>query len=819
MITPSGVTLAEYMNAIKANNKTHVRLTFTGQNIRLTDVDVAIDGGITLSSYFNPDANLTFGKTVSNSLNVNLIRSELTDILEWNSEFQYEMGVEINGVIQWVTVGYFGVQKPDIVNDYIIEFTAYDRMRKFNRLADPFLDSLDWGENGLTLASIYSQMCTYCGVQRASGDEISTIMNRRFKRATFGNDATCQDILSYIAEANGCYARIQNTGSVSLKWFADNTSNYTITRRDQFNLAVSPDILKLQKRWVDLEDDKWQDLESTTWGSMDAVTPSYAFDGIHLIRTQEDIGVSYPENPTSENLYTIIDNPLLYGDTTEQTRSYLQLLYNRLNTVGAYVPATVEAIGNWLVQSGDIVKLDMSNGTTINYPIFNRTLQWNGGCDDTYETTGDMDREVYTTEMRKKISDGYKYHEFVVSLDEFRTLINDPVSGIYTQIAQTASSIELVASSVSGLSARVAITESAITEIVSASTISSMIATQIQQSASQITMDVTAQVYSSISSTVDSAVSSAMSNYYRVQTNVSITTDGMSVHNTNASGDDGTWLFHAGGARYTYMKANDSTKYTMGIGDLSYYNIGTGTDTTYTNGGIFFKVDRDTYYPEIRFVVRDRARTYPSYVTLQYNNVSGVKQANFYPVGSAGAGSITLGKASNPWYYCYLSDLIGQGSLYIHPNKNYWTGAVTGSDTNMFIQFAATSAAIIFDAYTGTRAKNIGQASNFWTNIFVTNVHYNTQTQDSSREIKHNIVDMKAHGDMLDLLKPVTFVYNGDVTERTRYGLIYEDTLPVFPDICLTDSDGNKSINYIELIPILLKEIQDLRKRVKAIGA
>jgi hypothetical protein len=89
-------------------------------------------------------------------------------------------------------------------------------------------------------------------------------------------------------------------------------------------------------------------------------------------------------------------------------------------------------------------------------------------------------------------------------------------------------------------------------------------------------------------------------------------------------------------------------------------------------------------------------------------------------------------------------------------------------------------------------------------------------TQGSSRDIKHDIRDMPSMGARLDRLRPVTFVYDEDAEERTRYGMIYEETAESMPEIC-TGSEEEKAINYIELIPMLLKEIQELRARVKAL--
>ena len=92
-------------------------------------------------------------------------------------------------------------------------------------------------------------------------------------------------------------------------------------------------------------------------------------------------------------------------------------------------------------------------------------------------------------------------------------------------------------------------------------------------------------------------------------------------------------------------------------------------------------------------------------------------------------------------------------------------------------------------------------------------VKYTYLVQNSSRDIKHNINPLPSVGEKLDQLRPVTFVYDDDKHEKTRMGLIYEDTQEVMPEIC-TDDESNKAISYIELVPAMLKEIQDLRKRV-----
>ena len=99
---------------------------------------------------------------------------------------------------------------------------------------------------------------------------------------------------------------------------------------------------------------------------------------------------------------------------------------------------------------------------------------------------------------------------------------------------------------------------------------------------------------------------------------------------------------------------------------------------------------------------------------------------------------------------------------------------------------------------------------------YIEELHYSAMYQNSSRYKKQNIKPMEPIGDKIDKLEPVTFIYKKDKDGKRRTGLIYEDTINVMPEIC-TENNGDKAINYVEMIPMLLKEIQDLRARVKAL--
>jgi len=72
-------------------------------------------------------------------------------------------------------------------------------------------------------------------------------------------------------------------------------------------------------------------------------------------------------------------------------------------------------------------------------------------------------------------------------------------------------------------------------------------------------------------------------------------------------------------------------------------------------------------------------------------------------------------------------------------------------------------------------------------------------------------------GEQIDRLNPVSFIYKNRASEGIHYGLIHEDTVGIIPDVCKFDqyTDGGRYINYEDLVPVLIKEVQSLRKRVK----
>lgn len=120
------------------------------------------------------------------------------------------------------------------------------------------------------------------------------------------------------------------------------------------------------------------------------------------------------------------------------------------------------------------------------------------------------------------------------------------------------------------------------------------------------------------------------------------------------------------------------------------------------------------------------------------------------------------------------------------------------------------------DTSWGGSRGNIGTRYKRWDIGWIKLLHTAKAFNVSTKKVKHNICPLSDLGERLDLLTPVSFVYNWEQDDQISYGLILEDTLPIMPEIChVAESENDEGgINYVALVPLLLKEIQSLRKRL-----
>ena len=421
-LTCSTYEIGEYRTLIREGNPQHIRVTFIVDNIVFEDDEFSSEG-FNLTSYMNPDVDLTFGVAFMSEVRLNFMRSTKTDQLNWTREFKVELGVENDDeVINWIDVGIFAGNRPILTTKEVIEFSAYDRMQRFSKNAINFINLLTYP---CTLQDVYNKLCKFIGVGNVLGDEIQDIMSREITYDIMHkrNFSSCRELLASIAEATGCYAKATTDGQIKLVWFEDHTDVYNLDRNEIFNID-STDLAQVEgERWQEVTRFKWQNMSSYRWEEFYDTGIPLAMQGITAIWTDTDETVTQPPDVNAGakrswdeikrkswddlrdttwydvenlgwkgNICTITDNPFMYYEDELDIRSHLQKIVNRIRLFPMYFIANISAVGDWLVEPGDVISLELEDGSYTSYPIFSRVLSWNGSCECDYESTGSLVR-------------------------------------------------------------------------------------------------------------------------------------------------------------------------------------------------------------------------------------------------------------------------------------------------------------------------------------------------------------------------------------------------------------------------------------------
>lgn len=84
----------------------------------------------------------------------------------------------------------------------------------------------------------------------------------------------------------------------------------------------------------------------------------------------------------------------------------------------------------------------------------------------------------------------------------------------------------------------------------------------------------------------------------------------------------------------------------------------------------------------------------------------------------------------------------------------------------------------------------------------------------SDKNLKKNIepISLDKSSEILKL-EPVEFNYKDDRTQRKHLGFIAQDMEKIYPEL-VTSQNNTKSLNYVELIPLLVLQIQKQQKEI-----
>lgn len=304
-------------------------------------------------------------------------------------------------------VGVFYAEKPTRTKRNSYKVTAYDTMSKLDADFSGWLRA-NQAQFPKTIWQLVQLACQRAGVTLASS---SLPINGSYSvQAFYADDLTCRQIISWAAEAAGCYAHMNTDGKLQFLTYSDKRSTAKITPDGASNsTAYYADSLSYEDYTVK------------------------AIEKVQIRQSDSDVGVIYPDSTTATNTYAVQGNLLLTTGTEANLKSVVQNLYNVLKNV-TYTPCKVSVPSSSGLACGQIVHVKDARGREFDTYLMSATISSGKAS---FESVGSASREsssAVNSQSYKNLTG--KMLEIKTSVDGLEVKASD-LTGKYTDLKAT----------------------------------------------------------------------------------------------------------------------------------------------------------------------------------------------------------------------------------------------------------------------------------------------------------------------------------------------------------------------------------------------
>jgi len=88
----------------------------------------------------------------------------------------------------------------------------------------------------------------------------------------------------------------------------------------------------------------------------------------------------------------------------------------------------------------------------------------------------------------------------------------------------------------------------------------------------------------------------------------------------------------------------------------------------------------------------------------------------------------------------------------------------------------------------------------------------------SDIRLKENIEDIPQALDRLSLVEGKSYTFKSDQEQEVHYGVIAQDIQKLFPQLVHQNEDGFLSVNYLELIPVLIEALKQQQSTIEQLS-
>lgn len=304
-------------------------------------------------------------------------------------------------------VGVFYAEKPTRTKRNSYKVTAYDTMSKLDADFSGWLHA-NQAQFPKTIWQLVQLACQRAGVALASS---SLPINGSYSvQAFYADDLTCRQIISWAAEAAGCYAHMNADGKLQFLTYTDKRRTVKITPDGASNsTAYYADSLSYEDYTVK------------------------AIEKVQIRQSDSDVGVIYPDSTTATNTYAVQGNLLLTTGTEANLKTVAQNLYNVLKSV-TYTPCKVSVPSSSGLACGQIVHIKDARGREFDTYLMSATISSGKAS---FESVGSASREsssAVNSQSYKNLTG--KMLEIKTSVDGLEVKASD-LTGKYTDLKAT----------------------------------------------------------------------------------------------------------------------------------------------------------------------------------------------------------------------------------------------------------------------------------------------------------------------------------------------------------------------------------------------
>ena len=365
----------------------------------------------TLTTSVNSENEFTLGSACTDEIEVEYIAADEKLIAQGDKLTLYTVD-DANtrtkaGVFYCEKPEYQGMMREVSGSNAVYKVVAYDTMSKLDADFSGWLHA-NQAQFPKTIWQLVQLACQRAGVALASS---SLPINGSYSvQAFYADDLTCRQIISWAAEAAGCYAHMNADGKLQFLTYTDKRSTAKITPDGASNsTAYYADSLSYEDYTVK------------------------AIEKVQIRQSDSDVGVIYPDSTTATNTYAVQGNLLLTTGTEANLKSVVQNLYNVLKNV-TYTPCKVSVPSSSGLACGQIVHIKDARGREFDTYLMSATISSGKAS---FESVGSASREsssAVNSQSYKNLTG--KMLEIKTSVDGLEVKASD-LTGKYTDLKAT----------------------------------------------------------------------------------------------------------------------------------------------------------------------------------------------------------------------------------------------------------------------------------------------------------------------------------------------------------------------------------------------